>query len=135
MTPSVTYLHLLRHTPFFSALSTKQLQWVIDYSREWKVNTGDIVATNEDQDDYWILLDGGWQLSHNQINHVFKHDSPGKWFCSSIATEQCELIATSPSYVMQITQMEMQNMINQRFAFIQHLKQGRDFYQTLFTSY
>ena len=36
MEPSVTYLHLLKHTPFFTNLTTAQLRWVIDHSREWE---------------------------------------------------------------------------------------------------
>ena len=30
MEPSVTYLHLLKHTPFFTSLTTAQLRWVIE---------------------------------------------------------------------------------------------------------
>ncbi|WED25223.1 hypothetical protein L3V77_09035 [Vibrio sp. DW001] len=52
MTPSVTYLRLLQHTPFFTSLNTKQLGWMIDHPMEWKVVTAGIIATNESEPDY-----------------------------------------------------------------------------------
>ncbi|MCW5655834.1 hypothetical protein [Hydrogenophaga sp.] len=45
MKPSVTYLHLLRHTPMFTQLDTFQLRWTIERSREWEARPGTVVST------------------------------------------------------------------------------------------
>ena len=132
MTPSVTYLHLLRHTPFFTALNSEQLKWVIEHSEEWQIDTGGVISSAEDSPDYWILLDGGWQLNCDQKNHPSKHDDAGKWFNSSIANKKYKLIATSPSYVMRIKAEDMQNMLKKGFAFNTHIDIGLSHYQTIF---
>ena len=132
MTPSVTYLHLLRHTPFFTALNSEQLKWVIEHSEEWAVITGGVITTHKGDPNYWILLDGGWQLSCDPKNHPSKHDDAGKWFNPKVTNEDCELIATSPSYVMRIKAEDMQNMLNKDFAFNTHIDIGLSHYQTIF---
>jgi len=133
MTPSVTYLHLLRHTPFFTSLTTDQLRWTINHSKEWQIKTAGVIATNKDDADYWVLLDGGWQLSCNQNNHHSKHDEAGKWFNPRVANKECQLIATSPSYVMRIKDVDMQDMLNKGFDFRHHLDAGFNYYHTLFS--
>ncbi|MGJ8645671.1 MAG: hypothetical protein ACSHXJ_02180 [Marinomonas colpomeniae] len=124
MTPSVTYLYLLRHTPFFTELDTQQLRWVIGHSEEWKVQTGGVITTSQHETDYWILLDGGWRLSCDDKNHPSRHDEAGKWFNPSITNKQCELTATSPSHVMRIKSPVMHEMINRGFTFKHHLETG-----------
>ncbi|MBP3364603.1 MAG: hypothetical protein J6L74_12550, partial [Pseudomonas sp.] len=47
MKPSITYLHLLRHTPFFTSLTTEQLRWVIDHSNEWETEAGAVIAKKD----------------------------------------------------------------------------------------
>ena len=117
MTPAVTYLHLLRHTPFFTSLNTAQLKWVIRHSEEWAVTTGGVIATHKGEPDYWILLDGDWQLSCDQKSYPSKHDDAGKWFNSNLVNKGCELIVTSPSYVMRIRAEDMQSMLSNGFDF------------------
>lgn len=66
MRSAVTYRLLLRNTPFFTALSTEQLQWVIRHSHEWAADAGAVIAKCEgaraSDAPYWILLDRGWQV-------------------------------------------------------------------------
>jgi len=124
MTPSVTYLHLLRHTPFFTLLNSEQLKWVIEHSEEWAVTTGGVITNHKGDPDYWILLDGTWQLSCDQQNHPSKHYYAVKWFNPNIANDDCKLIATSPSYVMRIKSPVMHEMINRGFTFKHNLGTG-----------
>jgi hypothetical protein len=59
MRASTTYLYLLRKTPFFTALTTAQLRWVIEHSREWEALAGTTIEDcSESSADLWILLDG-----------------------------------------------------------------------------
>jgi len=137
MRPSITYLHLLRHTPFFTALSTEQLQWVIDHSREWEVDAGTVLSIQDadgpsDHDD-WILLDGGWQIERGGEFFPSGHADPGKWFSTREAQgNACALVANEHGYVMHIPANEMQRMLERGFAFDAHLEQGRAWYQEIF---
>ncbi|HEY0296675.1 MAG TPA: hypothetical protein VGC69_15200 [Bordetella sp.] len=137
MHPSVTYLHLLRHTPFFTSLSTEQLQWVIDHSREWEVDAGAVLSKRGPQGpsdtDYWILLDGGWRVDHDGKSFPSGHADPGKWFNTREAQgKPCALVATEHGYVMRIPEGEMQAMLERQFAFDAHLEQGRAYYRQVF---
>ncbi len=137
MQPSVTYLHLLRHTPFFTALSKEELKWVIDHSREWSADKGAVItrcdATSAADGDYWILLDGGWQLEHGSREFPSGHADPGKWFNTREAHgTDCSLITTEHSYVMRITAVDMQQMLDKGFAFDRHLDDGHAYYHSIF---
>ncbi|WP_411571660.1 hypothetical protein [Pectobacterium cacticida] len=46
MKSSITYLHLLRYTQFFTQLDTGQLRWVIQHSREWEVQPGTFLVSD-----------------------------------------------------------------------------------------
>lgn len=139
MKPSITYLHLLRHTPFFTSLSTGQLQWVIDHSQEWAAEPGAVIA-KADQNatsatDYWILLDGGWRIEHDGSAFPSGHADPGKWFNASQALgANCALVTTESSYVMRITEADMDTMLEKGFAFGHHLYDGKKYYDSLFQS-
>lgn len=138
MRPSITHLHLLRYTPFFTALSTEQLQWVIDHSREWEVDAGTLLSIQDacgpsDRDD-WVLLDGSWQIEHDGTRYTNGHADPGKWFSTrEMRGQPCALVATEHSYVMHIPEQEMQGMLAQGFAFEAHLAEGHRYYQALFS--
>lgn len=137
MKPSTTYLHLLRHTPFFTALSTAQLRWVIGHSREWEADAGAVIAkcdeTGASDTDFWILLDGGWRLEHDGLSFASGHAEPGKWFSIEIADgAPCSLVTTEHSYVMRISRAEMEAMLNKSFAFGLHLDSGRAYYRSIF---
>ena len=83
MKPTVTYLYLLRHTPFFTELNTDQLRWVIQHSREWEVQAGRSIVSSDSSGDgtgYWVLLDGSWDLELQGRHHASGHADPGKWF-------------------------------------------------------
>jgi hypothetical protein len=137
MKPSVTYLHLLRNTPFFTELSTDQLRWVINHSREWEAAAGTVIARcdrNAAPDtDYWILLDGGWLISHAGRKIASGHAAPGKWFSAREGRgAECSLVTTEHSYVMHIAEADMQLMLDKGFAFGAHLDSGRAYYRSIF---
>lgn len=137
MRASVTYLHLLRHTPFFTALSTAQLQWVIDHSREWEADAGAVIATCdhgvEPDAPYWILLDGGWQVEHAGRTFRSGHADPGKWFSATEAQgEPCVLVTNEHSYVMRVERADMLAMLDEKFGFHAHLDSGMDYYRSIF---
>lgn len=137
MRPSITYLHLLRHTPFFTSLSTEQLQWVIDHSNEWEADTGAVVAKHDAQGssdtDYWVLLNGGWRVDAGGKSYPSGHADPGKWFNALESRgKSFALVTTEHSYVMRIPEVEMKTMLDRGFAFDAHLEQGRAFYQQMF---
>lgn len=137
MRPSITYLHLLRHTPFFTSLSTGQLQWVIDHSREWEVDEGTVLSRHDAQgasdSDDWVLLDGQWQLQYDGKSFPSGHADAGKWFSTRESQGQsCTLVATEHGYVMRIPEGEMKVMLDRGFAFGTHLEQGQSHYQQIF---
>jgi hypothetical protein len=139
MKPSITYLHLLRHTPFFTSLSTEQLRWVIDHSREWETEAGSVIAkvdqTGASATDYWVLLDGGWRVHYDGSTFPSRHAAPGKWFNIRVAQgANCALITTEHSYVMRITEADMNTMLEKGFAFGHHLDDGRLYYGSMFHS-
>lgn len=136
MKPSITYLHLLRHTPFFTLLSADQLRWTIEHSKEWEAQPRTEVvacsAGDERPDDaIWILLDGRWQLEKSGRDHVSGHADPGKWFSASAMRGPCRLVTTEQSYVMRITRSDMEEMLKRGFAFQDHLHEGRAYYEAI----
>lgn len=133
---SVTYLHLLAKTPFFTALSTDQLQWVIDHSREWSVVPGaEIAGSARGADSFWVLLDGGWQVENGGRSVKAGHADAAKWYggrdMSALAIGDTRMVATAKSYVMQIQQSDLDEMLRRGFAFGPHLESGMAFYRSL----
>ncbi|WP_146136240.1 hypothetical protein [Pseudomonas simiae] len=84
MKASVTYLHLLRHTPFFTKLDDEQLKWVIKHSRECDAPAGTVIDSRAERvnpsSDHWILLDGSWQVQTKTFSFTAGNDDPGKWY-------------------------------------------------------
>ncbi|PLZ01036.1 hypothetical protein CY652_17975 [Burkholderia sp. WAC0059] len=137
MRSAVTYRFLLRNTPFFTALSTEQLQWVIHHSHEWAADAGAVIAKCEGSRaldaPYWILLDGGWQVETGGRTFESGHADPGQWFSASEGRGQsCELVANRSSYVMRINRADMQGMLEQGFGFGAHLDSGARYYGSVF---
>ena len=131
---STTYLHLLAKTPFFTALSREQLQYVIDHSREWRVAAGaEIANSSEAPDNFWVLLDGGWQVEHAGKVQKAGHADPAKWYGGpdmAMLPGASKLAATAQSYVMTIRLADLQAMKQQGFAFDRHIQDGMAFYRT-----
>jgi hypothetical protein len=140
MEPSVTYLHLLRHTPFFTSLTTAQLRWVIAHSHEWEARGGTVVAqcnadANSARDQaMWILLDGGWQIESGGHAYPSDHASAGKWFSAAVTEQSCRLVTTEHSYVMKIERADFDAMLAQGFTFGPHIDAGRRYYSELFST-
>lgn len=134
--PSLTYLHLLAKTPFFTAISSEQLQWVIDHSREWSVAPGvEIASSVRGADSFWVLLDGGWQVEHASCSVEAGHTDPAKWYGGrdmlAPDTGETRLVATAKSYVMQIQQSDLDEMVKRGFGFGPHLQAGMAVYRSL----
>jgi hypothetical protein len=139
MKASTTYLYLLRKTPFFASLNTQQLRWTIEHSREWEAQAGTVVAQcapglQEQEGDFWILLDGRWQVEHDGEVYPSGHADPGKWFSVTHARGDCRLVVTEHSYVMKITRADMDDMLFHGFPFETHLQQGRAYYRMMFAA-
>jgi hypothetical protein len=130
---STTYLHLLAKTPFFTALTREQLQWVIDHSKEWRVNAGtEISSSAEAPDNFWVLLDGGWQVEFDGRYAPAGHADSAKWYggdAFAALSGPSRLTATAQSYVMSIRNADLEAMRTQGFAFDQHLQDGMRFYR------
>nr|WP_315252844.1 hypothetical protein [uncultured Duganella sp.] len=132
MKQSVTYLHLLKKTPFFTRLDKDQLRWVIAHSTEWEAQAGMEVSNRLDANDHiWILLDGGWQVE--QGGQVLKagHADAAKWYGGqhvALLPPDSRLIANQHSYVMRIARADFEEMLKRRFDFTAHLQQGEAFY-------
>jgi hypothetical protein len=135
MRQSVTYLHLLRHTPFFTALNKEQLQYVIAHSTEWEARSGQVISTGKEAADYmWVLLDGGWQVEQAGRTSPSGHASPGKWYGgvpSAMPPAESRLVASQHSYVMRIARRDLEQMLVDGFDFGRHLQQGAGFYAGL----
>ena len=137
MKASTTYLFLLRKTPFFDRLDTEQLRWTIKHSREWEAQAGTVVAScsaADKRDDFWILLDGRWQVEHDGHTYPAGHADAGKWFSASEAPGSCRLVTTEHSYVMKITRADMNDMLSRGFAFESHMREGRAYYSKVFAA-
>jgi hypothetical protein len=132
MKQSVTYLHLLKKTPFFTRLDKPQLQWVIDHSTEWETSAGMEVSNRRDANEHiWILLDGGWQIE--QGGQVLKagHADAAKWYGgvhAELLPADSRLVTNQHSYVMRIHRTDFDNMLRRGFDFNQQLQQGQAFY-------
>lgn len=136
MNASTTYLHLLAKTPFFTALSRAQLQWVIDHSREWSVVPGaEIAASTRSAGSFWVLLDGDWQIEHAGRSVKAGRADPAKWYGGrdmlALGIGDTRLVAIAKSYVMQIQQVDLDEMLQRGFAFGPHLQDGVAFYRSL----
>lgn len=134
MKASITHLHLLRHTPFFTELDKNQLRWVIQHSHEWEVQPGTLLlseALASERAGYWILLDGGWMLDYRGNAYSSGHADPGKWLEAGQLPGAFQLSANTHSYVMHISSADMQTMLAQGFAFEHHIKSGRQWYRAL----
>ena len=132
MKQSVTYLHLLKKTPFFSALDKDQLKWVIAHSTEWEARAGMEVSNRLDANDYlWVLLDGGWQVEQGGQVLAAGHADAAKWYggrASALLPPDSRLLANQHSYVMRIARADFDEMLNRSFDFAEHMRQGVAFY-------
>jgi len=134
--PSITYLNLLAKTPFFVGLSSEQLQWVIDHSREWSVPAGaEISSSALGPDNFWVLLDGGWQVEHGGKTAKAGHADAAKWYGGAAMNtlgKTSRLVATAASYVMNIRQADLDEMRRRGFPIEPQLQSGLAFYRSFF---
>jgi hypothetical protein len=132
MSPSVTYVHLLRHTPFFTELNSEQLKWVTRHSREWDAPAGTVIASCASgvsaSPDLWILLDGGWHVETLDAVYSADNAGPGKWYGCAATHSNSRLVTTQRSYVMRIKSADMEDMLARGFPFERHLSAGRTWY-------
>jgi hypothetical protein len=132
MKKSVTYLYLLKDTPFFTRLDKAQLKWVIAHSTEWEAQAGMEVSNRAGADAYlWVLLDGGWQVEQGGHAYAAGHADAAKWYGgpqAGLLPADSRLVANRHSYVMRIRRDDMQEMQRQGFDFAEHMAQGAAFY-------
>jgi hypothetical protein len=132
MKPSITYLHLLAKTPFFIKLTRAQLKWVIDHSKEWDVTQGTLITSSDgDPNSIWVLLDGGWQIETGSTKYAIGHGDPGNWYggpAVHAASAASRLVASEPSYVMEMRMADFDDMVKRGFDFNQDLRMGVQFY-------
>lgn len=136
MTASVTYLHLLAKVPMFRGMTTEQLQWVIDHSREWAVQPGaEIASSARGIDSFWTLLDGRWRIDVAGRGIEAGHADPAKWYGGRAmqwpGLPPTRLVATQRGYVMEIAQAELDEMLRRGLPLQPHLDAGRGFYRSL----
>lgn len=136
MRASVTYLHLLAKVPMFRGMSNEQLQWVIDHSREWSVEPGaEIASSARGIDAFWTLLDGGWRVELGGRSVEAGHADSAKWYGGRAMQElnlpPTRLVATRPSYVIEIAQPALDEMLRRGIPLEAHLRAGLDFYRML----
>ncbi len=133
MKQSVTYLHLLKNTPFFTRLDKAQLKWVIAHSSEWEAEAGMEISNRLDASQYlWVLLDGGWQVEQGGHIYLAGHADPAKWYGGAQAAllpPDSRLVAKQHSYVMRIARADFDEMLRQQFNFDEHLRAGEVFYR------
>lgn len=133
MTPSVTYLHLLAKVPFFAALSRDELQWVIDHSREWAVAAGaEIATTRRGGDRFWVLLDGEWRIEQGERSASAGRADAANWYGGRDMLAlggSTRIVATARSYVMEIAQADLDEMLRRGFAIGPQLERGMAFYR------
>jgi hypothetical protein len=85
-------------------------------------------------DNLWVLLDGGWQVEQGGKGYPADHADPAKWYGGAQAAllpADSRLVANQHSYVMRIARADFEQMLQQRFAFDAHLRQGEAFYAAL----
>lgn len=136
MRASVTYLNLLAKVPMFRGMSNEQLQWVIDHSREWAVEPGaEVVSSTRGADRFWTLLDGGWQIEQGSRVVTAGHADPAKWYggreWQALSLAPTRVVATARSYVMEIDQLQLDEMLRRGLPLQSHLQSGLAFYRTL----
>jgi hypothetical protein len=134
MKQSVTYLHLLKETPFFTRLDKSQLKWVIAHSTEWEAPAGMEVSNRLDANGHlWILLDGGWQVEQGGRVYKSGHADAAKWYGGEYAEllpSDSRLVTNQHSYVMQIARTDFNEMLKLGFDFSEHLQEGKLFYMS-----
>jgi len=109
---------------------------VIDHSQEWEAQPGAVIASSANNappaEGLWILLDGGWRLDADGKQHTAGNADPGKWFSAMETAHTYQLVSTEKSYVMRISQVDMNEMLMRGFDFGAQLADGKAYYRTLF---
>jgi hypothetical protein len=114
MQPSTINLVLLAKVPFFQSFNQEQLQWVKDNANEFHFSKNDVLKDFEQTaEDYWILLDGGWEISTSN-NHRKQIDHSITSFVSPIIegkiAGKIKYRITESSYILRITPEKMEEL-------------------------
>lgn len=135
MKQSVTYLHLMRQTPFFNALNRAQKKYVIAHSTEWELPPGMKISDRADARSHvWILLDGGWQVEQGGAAHRAGNAHPAKMYggaAADLLLAESRLVATEHSYVMRIKRADFDRMLELGLDFSAHIDQASLYYKQI----
>jgi hypothetical protein len=135
MKQSVTYLHLMKKTPFFNLLNRAQKQDVIAHSTEWEVQQGVKISDRADASSHvWVLLDGGWQVEQGGKAHLAGNADPAKVYggpAADFLSADSRLVVTKHSYVMRITRADFDRMLQEGLDFSAHIYEASLYYQRI----
>ncbi|MET0210119.1 MAG: hypothetical protein ABW220_13835 [Burkholderiaceae bacterium] len=108
-------------------------------AREWSVPAGaEISRSALAPDNFWILLDGGWQVEQGAVVAKASNADSGKWYggtaMQGLGIAPTRLVATAPSYVMNIRQAHLDDMVDKHgYAPVERqLQRGIRFYRNTF---
>lgn len=112
MAPSTVNLSLLAKVPFFQKFTKEELLWVKESANEFHFSKGGILKPYDSKvDAYWILLDGGWEISSakNDKSELIEHSvtsfvSPN---ISESANSSLQVVISESSYILKISPEKM----------------------------
>lgn len=112
MAPSNINLSLLAKVPFFQKFTKEELLWVKDNASEFHFSKREILKPYDTKvDAYWILLDGGWEISSaiNDKSELIEHSltsfvSPN---ISESANSSLKVVISESSYILKISPEKM----------------------------
>ncbi|RBP47836.1 hypothetical protein DES53_101636 [Roseimicrobium gellanilyticum] len=133
--PCRTFIPLLALTPFFMRLESEQLMWVMDNSQEWMAGSETPIVSNHDAGrSIWILVDGSWRVEYERQHFTATRSDAGCWFGSEEMPAfkgRVRLVTTSPSYILNMTNESLREMLELGFDIRKNLDRGIQYYHRL----
>jgi hypothetical protein len=82
----------------------------------------------------WILVDGSWRVEYERQHFTANRSDPGSWFGSEkmpAFKERARLVTISPSYVLNMTNENLHEMLELGFDIRKNLARGIQYYRRL----
>lgn len=129
MAPSTVNLSLLAKVPFFEKFTKEELLWVKESANEFHFSKGEILKPYDSKvDAYWILLDGGWEISSDKndkkelIEHaVTSFVSPD---ISENANSSLQIVISESSYILKISPEKMIQLKKMQHLVTTYIQEG-----------